>query len=171
MGMQDLRRYVRFQLNGSAQLRLQGGQRVDCLVHNLSMGGAYVLREGDRWQTITVNPGDRVRLRVTEPQGPRFVLTAEVVRVEPDVGPGIALRFLLQDETIDPEPVFDYVQTAGQRVSAPPEALIVPDLLRKRQRGWAPARRVVRVVTRATTLAAVVSGLYLLYVWLEANSI
>ena len=135
------------------------------------MGGAYILREGHRWQGMVVSPGDRVRLRVTEPQGPRFVLTAEVVRIEPNGGPGIALRFLLQDEAIDPEPVVDYVQTAGRRVNAPPEALIVPDLLRKRQRGWAPARRVIRVITRATTLAAVVSGLYLLYVWLEANSI
>ena len=171
MGIQELRKYVRFQLTGSAQLRLQGGRRVDCRIHNLSMGGAYILREGDRWQSMAVSPGDRVRLRVTEPQGPRFVLTAEVVRLEPDGGPGLALRFLLQDETVDPEPVFDYVQTAGRRVSAPPEALIVPDLLRTRQRGWAPARRVIRVVTRATTLAAVISGLYLLYVWLEANSI
>ena len=165
----DLRKYIRFQLQGAAQLRLEGGRRVQCSVRDLSMGGAYVIREGRKWDSHTISPGSRVRLRVQEPTGPRFVLTAEVVRIEPNGGPGLALRFLITEHDIDPRAVADFVRSAGLRVGAPAEALVVPNLAIARRQGWRPAQRVLRVVTRIGTAALFTGGGYLLYTWLDAR--
>jgi len=168
MGIRELRKHVRFRPSGTAQLRVDGGVNISCSIRDLSMGGAYLVREGAPSRPVHIEKGTRVRLRVQEPQGgARYTLSAEVVRVEPNDGPGLAVRFVLTESTLDP--LVDYVRAAGQNIGAPPEALHTPKLHNKRQRTWSPVARVSKAVVRVTSLSMLAALGSIGLTWLDST--
>jgi hypothetical protein len=169
MGIRELRRHVRFQPQAQAQLRLEGGVCIDCDLRDISMGGAYLLRQGAPSREVVIEPGTRVRIRVEDPQSSaRHTLGAEVVRCEPNGGPGLAVRFRLTEENVDP--VVDYVRAAGQHVGAPPEALETPHLHFAERRTWGTARRITRAVVQVSVLACSSAFAYIGVTWLDSTT-
>jgi hypothetical protein len=167
MGFKELRQHVRFQPSASAQLRLEGGLTVPCSIRDISMGGAYLVRRGEPSRPVCLQPGDRVRIRVQDPTtGERCTLSADIVRIEQGGGPGLAVRFILTEETVGP--VTGYVQSTGLLAGAPEEALKLPRLRPSREPRWAPVKRIGRLL-----LPICVSGLLIGvgavgFTWLES---
>lgn len=168
MGIRELRRHIRFRPSGSAQLRVDGGVHIPCSIRDLSMGGAYLVREGSPSRPVQLEPGTRVRLRVQEPEhGGRYTLSAEVVRLEPNGGPGLAIRFVLTESSLDP--IVSYVRSAGQNIGAPPEALETPVLHPRAPRNWTPVGRISRAVIKVASLGSLAGIAYVGLTWLDST--
>jgi hypothetical protein len=182
MGIRKPRRHIRFQPQAQAQLRVEGGVSINCSIRDISMSGAYLLKQESPSREVVIEPGTRVRIRVEDPQsGARHTLNAEVVRCEPDGGPGLAVRFLLTEEHVDP--VVDYVRAAGQHVGAPPEALKTPHLhfserqtwrFSERQtwrfserQTWRSALRITKAVVQVSVLACSSAFAYIGVTWFD----
>ena len=167
MGIHELREHVRFQPSGSAQLRIEGGVTVPCSIRDISMGGAYLVRQGEPSRPITLQPGDRVRIRVQDPtNNARYTLSADIVRMEPNGGPGLAIRFVLTEETLGS--VTGYVQATGLLAGAPKEALELPQLRSLREPKWAPLRRIARTVVPLCVSGLIVGFGTVGFSWLES---
>jgi len=166
MGIHELREHVRFQASASAQLRMEGGVTVPCSIRDISMGGAYLVRQGEPSRPVTLQPGDRVRIRVQDPTNDaRYTLSADIVRMEPNGGPGLAIRFILTEETLTS--VTGYVQSTGLLVGAPKEALELP-LLRSQREPWAPLRRIARTIVPLCISGLIVGFGAVGFTWLES---
>lgn len=167
MAIRELRRSVRFQPQAEAQLRFEGGVRIPCTIRDISMGGAYLIRLASPSREVVIEPGTRVRVRVQEPKnGSRYTLNADVVRTEPNGGPGLAIRFRLTEDHLDP--VVDYVRAAGQHVGAPPEALQTPHLQVARRGSWGPVRRIGKAVLQISTLGSSLGFAFIGVTWLDS---
>jgi len=168
MGLRELRRSVRFRLDGEAQLRFEGGVSIPCRIRDISMGGAYLIRLAAPSRDVVIEAGTRVRIRVQEPQsGARYTLNADVIRTEADGGPGLAVRFRLTEDHLDP--VVDYVRAAGQHVGAPPEALETPHLPVAPRRSWGPVHRIGKAVLQISALASSAGFAYIGVTWLDSS--
>jgi hypothetical protein len=175
MGIRKPRRHIRFQPQAQAQLRVEGGVSINCDLRDISMSGAYLLKQESPSREVVIEPGTRVRIRVEDPHsGARHTLNAEVVRCEPNGGPpGLAVRFRLTEEHVDP--VVDYVRAAGQHVGAPPEALETPHLhFSERQtwrfserQTWRSALRITKAVVQVSVLACSSAFAYIGVTWLD----
>lgn len=97
MPSQELRAHLRIQSESRAIIVLPDGSRIKCEVRDISLGGAYLLRSTEFGSPAVLAAGDQVRVWVFHPgrahEGP--TVDAEIVRVEPNGGAGIALRFAL----------------------------------------------------------------------------
>lgn len=166
MGIHELRQHIRFRTEGRAQLRLEGGVCIPCSIRDISMGGAYLIREGEPSRPVQIEPGARARIRVHDPEsGSRYTLSADIVRVEPDGGRGIAVRFRITEENVDP--VVDYVSAAAERVGLAPDALRMPTI-RVGRRRWGPTRRVADAVVRVSVLASLAGFGVVGMTWLDS---
>lgn len=139
-----------------------------CRIDDISLGGAYLVRLAPPPREVVIEPGTRVRIRVQDFQsGARYTLNADVVRTELNGGPGLAVRFRLTEDHMDP--VVDYVRAAGQHVGVPPEALETPHLRVPRRRKWAPAQRISKAVLQVSALASTASFAYIGITWLDST--
>ena len=131
------------------------------------MGGAYLVREGTARTTTPIAPGERARVRIHDlGSGARYTLSADVVRVEPNGGPGVAIRFRLTEETL--EPVYEHVGATAQLHGVSPDVLRVPTL-RTGRANWGPTQRIANAVMRLSVLGALVGFTLVGATWLDSN--
>ena len=145
----------------------EGGVTVPCSIRDISMGGAYLVRQGEPSRPVPLQPGDRVRIRVQDPTNDaRYTLSADIVRVEPSGGPGLAIRFILTEETLNS--VTGYVQSTGLLAGAPKEALELPRLRSQREPKWSPLRRIARTIVPLCVSGLIVGFGAVGFTWLES---
>ena len=168
MSAQDLRSHLRLQTESRALLHLSDGSRVRCVVHDISMGGAYLVRSSEYGPPAEVPPTGPVKVYIFHPgSGDGFTLDAEIVRVEAGGGAGIALRFSIYDDTS--RPLVELVHKAADKAGVSRGALGVPIIRTREQRRWAPQQALLR---RSGVAAAVIFGIWTLRIaqdWLEVN--
>jgi len=93
---------MRLPSQSRATLELGSGVELHCQVHDLSMGGAYVLREPVDGTRPRLRRGEWVHTHLEHPEREeRTSVLAEIIRVEAAPGPGVALRFEIYEETAD----------------------------------------------------------------------
>ena len=167
MGIRELRQHIRFRTEDKAHLRLRGGLYIPCSIQDISMGGAYLVREGEPSRAVDIQPGERARIRIHDlGAGERYTLSAEIVRVEPNGGRGIAIRFRLTEETVDP--VFDHVGATARLNGYSPEVLRFPTLSKGRA-GSTPIQRISHAVFRLSVLGALAGFAIVGATWLDST--
>ncbi|MEE2828152.1 MAG: PilZ domain-containing protein [Myxococcota bacterium] len=167
MGIRELRQHIRFRTKDKAQLRLAGGICVPCSIHDISMGGAYLVQEQGTTRHVPLSVGDKVRVRIIDlGAGNRYTLSADIVRLEPNGGPGVAIRFRLTEDTT--RPITDHLLGAAQREGLPARGLQVVALKTGRKR-WGTLRRVTDTVVRVSLLAAFAGMVVIGATWLDST--
>ena len=167
MSIRELRQHIRFRTQDKAQLRLVGGVCVPCSIHDISMGGAYLIRERAPARPVPLSVGDKVRVRIHDlGAGRRYTLTADIVRVEPNGGPGVAIRFRMTEDTV--QPVYDHLSSAARAVGIQPQVLQVA-VLKTGYKRWGPARRVTDAVVRVSMLASFAAMVVIGATWLDST--
>jgi len=160
----DLRAHLRVRSNSHAVLRFPTGGRERCLVSDLSMGGAYLVRSGSA-PFAPVVAGTMVELVLDpDPMNP-VVVDAEVVRAEAS-GPGLAVRFHIYD---DIAPIFvQHVvgEAAGLGIEA--HALGVPLMRTRPTTDQSAVRHWLRWATPLAAAASLWWGARILNDWLGA---
>lgn len=162
MDREELRSHLRVRAHARAVLRLQDGTRVRCRVVDVSMGGAYLLRqvlsEGHVFEA-----GDMLELSLQPEKGNATSwIDVEIVRKEPG-GPGLAVRFHLTKEVRDP--VVDFVVLQGRAAGIEPAALGRPEV-----RTTALVGRALGAAARLLMLAGVIVlgwGVWVVQSWLS----
>lgn len=163
MDRDELRSHLRVRAHARAVLRLEDGTRVRCRVVDVSMGGAYLLRqvlsEGHVFAT-----GDMLQLSLQpEPGEATSWIDVEVMRKEPS-GPGLAVRFHLTRQVRDP--VVDFVVLQGRAAGVEPAALGRPEVATSALVG-----RALGATARLLLLAGALVlgwGVWLVQSWLSA---
>jgi len=167
MSAQDLRAHLRLRVESRALLHLRDGSRIRCIVRDISMGGAYVVRSSEHGPPATVTAGESVRVYVFHPgSGDGFTLDAEVVRAEPGGGGGVALRFQIYEDTS--RPLVEHVHRIADHAGVARGALGVP-IIRTRESGrYDPRRLILRRAAIAAGVALGIWGLRIALSWLDA---
>ena len=161
----ELRAHLRVRTESEALLRMPGGAQFACVLTDISMGGAYLIRAGSG-PFAPLAPGalGEIVLDAYAPGGP-LVVEAEIVRAEPG-GPGVAVRFHIYDD-IAPDFVEHVVaEAAGNGVRA--EALGMPLLQSRRVSPRIVVRDALRRLSPLAALGALWWGARILHDWLGA---
>lgn len=161
----ELRSHLRIQTESRALLYLPDGSRIRCIVRDISMGGAYVVRSTEYGPPAPVAADTELRMYLFHPgSGDGFNLDATVVRAEAGDGGGLALRFAIYEETR--APLVHHLHREADRAGVKRTAMGVP-ILRKGQRNDVRAL----MFRRGVTAAAVIFGIWGLRIardWLSA---
>jgi hypothetical protein len=128
MSVEDLRYHMRLPSQSRATLELGSGKEIHCQVHDLSMGGAYVLRDQIDGAIPSLRRGEWVNTHLEHPdREERTTVLSEIIRVEADPGPGVALRFEIYEETA--EGIIAHVNWEADRQSVAHDELGEPLLV------------------------------------------
>ena len=144
----ELRAHLRIRTDRPAILRDGLGGQVRCVVHDISMGGAYLVQGGS-----SPHPrhavGDVVEVELGASRlGIPLIVEAEVVRVQPG-GPGLAVRFRVYDDLA--EDFVQHVMSEARTVGVATETMGAPVLQLPRSSGSA----VGPVLRRLAPIAAI----------------
>ncbi len=165
MTREDLRYHMRLPSDSRAILELGSGKELPCKVHDLSLGGAYVLREAVAGVTPSLRKGEWVHTHLEHPdREQRTSVLAEVIRVEESPGPGVALRFEIYEETA--AGVIEHVNWEADRQNVSRAELGDPLIGSKQEHS--PLTTMTPLVLRGAGVLAIVAALYLLKVFLGA---
>jgi len=127
MAYQELRQHLRVKAESKAIIRLPDGARVRCTLHDMSLGGAYMIRSTEHGPPAAVAAGERVKVTMFDREnGSGYELEAEVIRVEALGGPGVALRWIHeQDQVAEFE---HHIGRTAEKQAVPKSALGIPIL-------------------------------------------
>ena len=167
MVAQELRAHLRLQTESRALLYLPDGSRVRCIVRDISMGGAYLVRTTEYGAPAPVEPDSDVRIYLFHPgSGDGFNIDASVVRVERGGGGGLALRFSVYEDTR--VPLVRHLHREADRAGVQRTAMGVPIIKARGRRDYSLRATLLR---RGMTAACVIFGLWGLRIardWLSA---
>ncbi len=121
----ELREHLRVRTDRPAILRDGLGGQIRCVVHDISMGGAYLVQSGSGPHPRYA-AGDVVEVELgTSRLGIPLVVEAEVIRAQPG-GPGLAVRFRVYDDLA--EDFVQHVMNEARTVGVATETLGAPVL-------------------------------------------
>lgn len=166
MGFQELRQHLRVKAEGRAILQLPDGSRVRCTLHDLSLGGAYMIRSAEYGPPAAMSVGEVVHVTMfDEGNGGAYEMEAEVVRLEPLGGAGVALRWRHSEDRLS---AFEnHIQWEAKREHVPRSALGVPILHYPRSYLGA-AERISKTVVPLAILLVVLGFASVGFAWLRA---
>ncbi len=166
MAIQELRQHLRIRAEGRAILQLADGARVRCTLHDMSLGGAYMIRSTEFGPPAEMSVDDVVQVMMFDTgNGVSYELEAEVVRVEPRGGAGVALRWRHDDERI--EPFQAHIEWEAKKKHVPPDALGVP-VLGYQSSVLGSAERVTRAVVPISVLLVIIGFGSVGVAWIRA---
>ena len=127
MGNQELRQHLRVRTEGKAIIQLADGARVRCTVHDMSLGGAYLIRSTEFGPVAELMAGESITVTMYDTQhGTSYEMDAFVVRAEANGGAGVAIKFALSEETV--QPFENHIEWEARKQHVPRSALGVPVL-------------------------------------------
>lgn len=166
MAVQELREHLRIRAEGRAILQLADGARVRCTLHDLSLGGAYMIRSTEFGPPAEMSIGDVLQVTMFDTgNGASYELEAEVVRVEPLGGAGVAIRWHHAEERL--EPFEAHIQWEAKKKHVPPDALGVP-VLGYSKSVFGSAERITRAVIPVSILLLVIGFASVGVAWIKA---
>ena len=166
MAVQELRQHLRIKAEGRAILQLSDGARVRCTLHDMSLGGAYMIRSTEFGPPAEMAAGDTVEVTMFDTHhGASYVVEAEVVRVEPLGGPGVALRWRHEQERV--KPLQTHIEWEAKTKHVPPDALGVP-VLGYQNSVLGSAERITRAVVPVSIAVVVIGFASVGIAWIRA---
>jgi hypothetical protein len=156
---------MRLPSESSAVLEMGSGKELRCRVHDLSMGGAYMLREAIDGQIPSLRRGEWVQTHQKHPDREEATsVYAEVIRVEETPGPGVALRFQIDEETA--AGVISHVNMEADRQNVAHDELGAPLVMKKQQ--TSTLRSMTPLLMWGVAVVVLLALLYLLKDYLGA---
>ncbi len=165
MAYQELRQHLRIRTQGKAIVQLADGSRVRCEVNDMSLGGAYLLRSTEFGPPADLVAGESVTVTMFDTHhGNSYELFATVVRVEPNGGPGLALKWDLDDKSV--QKFADHIAHEAIKQQVAPEALGVPALSSRRSK-LSSVHRISKVVLPTVVFFVVFGAVTLGWTWIK----
>jgi len=138
---------------------------VRCVLHDLSLGGAYMIRSTEFGPPAKMEAGDIVRVTMHDTHhGGSYDMEAEVIRVEALDGPGLAVRWRLNDA--DVKPFSSHIEWEAAQKHVPKAALGVP-ILNYRSSKLGSAERISKAVVPIAIVGMCIGIASVGIVWLR----
>lgn len=145
---------------------MDDGARVRCTLHDMSLGGAYMVRSTEFGPPAPMALGDRVKVMMFDTgNGVSYELEAEVVRLEPLGGAGVAVRWRHEQEQI--QPFQNHIEWEAKKKHLPPDALGV-SMLGYNKSVFGSAERITRAVVPISILLVIVGFASVGVAWIKA---
>ena len=166
MAVQELRQHLRIRTEGRAIIQLADGARVRCTLHDLSLGGAYMVRSTEFGPPAEVAVGEVVQVTMFDTHhGASYQVEAEVVRVEPLGGAGVAIRWRHREDRV--QPLQSHMEWEAKKKHVPPDALGVP-VLGYRDSVFGSAERITKAVIPVSILLVIIGFVSVGVAWIRA---
>jgi hypothetical protein len=165
MATRELRQHLRIKAEGKAIVLAPDGARVRCTLHDMSLGGAYLIRSTEFGPPATITLHEVLQVTMYDPHhGGSYQMTAEVVRVEALDGPGFAVRWQHQTDTV--HAFEDHIEWEAEVQHVPRAALSVPIMQYPKSRLGA-AKRITKAVVPISILGVVLGFMVVGATWFK----
>jgi hypothetical protein len=158
----ELRVHLRIQAEGRAIVILPDGRRVETLVRDISLGGAYLLRDESRGRVVQVESGAEVEVYLYHIGHAANAVTVQgtILRVAPD-DEGFVVRFAA-DAALPEAPLHKAIVEEAEKRG------IAPARLHVRGARLSAAGRILRAVVKIAAVLLAYGGVRVLWGWLDA---